>query len=101
MQSILGLWGLATRLKTRPPGAAARATRLRLEPLEGRDAPATLVSPFRVTYQDADGDHVTVTLSKPLLTPANVNGVFEFDVGAVDGDNTTRQQLRTITVGGF
>src|SRR5215213_5800554 len=72
---------------------------LRLERLESRDVPATLVSPTTVTYQDADGDHVRVTLSKPLLTPDTVNGAFQFDVGTVDGDNTIKQQLRAINLG--
>ncbi|MBO0701067.1 MAG: hypothetical protein J2P46_21910, partial [Zavarzinella sp.] len=54
---------------------------LRLEPLEPRHAPATLVSPTTVTYQDADGDNVTVVLSRPVLTPGNVNTVFHFDTG--------------------
>ncbi|HKB01489.1 MAG TPA: hypothetical protein VKD90_04675, partial [Gemmataceae bacterium] len=85
MQSIHRVW-------------RSRRRSLRLEPLESRRAPATLVSPFQVTYQDADGDRVAVTLSKPLLTPDNVDGVLQFDVGRVDGDNTTRQQLRAIDV---
>src|SRR5829696_1892052 len=69
----------------RPRMPAAMPSRprsdLRLERLESRDVPATLVSPTTVTYQDADGDHVRVTLSKPLLTPDTVNGAFQFDVG--------------------
>src|SRR4051794_4974590 len=74
---------------------------LRLEPLESRDAPATLVGLNKVTYQDADGDNVTVTLSKPLLTAANVNTVFAFDVGTVTGSNAGRQQLRQIALTGI
>jgi hypothetical protein len=71
-------------------------TPLRPEPLEGRDAPATLAGPDTLTYRDVDGDAVTVTLSRPLLTRANVNTVFAFNAGGVDGANATGQQLRRI-----
>lgn len=74
---------------------------LRLEPLESRHAPATLVSPTTVTYQDADGDAVTVVLSRPVLTPGNVNTVFHFDTGDVSGDNTVKQQLQRIDLTGL
>jgi hypothetical protein len=69
---------------------------LGVEPLERRDAPATLVSGNKVTYQDCDGDTVIVTFSKAILTPANVNAVFNFDAGTVDGSNSIKQQLRKI-----
>jgi hypothetical protein len=49
-----------------------------------------------VTYQDVDGDSVTVKFTKPLLTAANVNSVFTFDAGNVNGDNGAKQQLRRI-----
>src|SRR5262245_55818849 len=75
-----------------------RAKILRVEPLEGRVAPATLVSPTRVTYQDVDGDAVTVTVSRPVLTLGNVNTVFTFGAGGVSGDNSTPQQLRSINL---
>ena len=78
-----------------PPPARYRSV-LRLEPLESREVPATLVSPTTVTYQDVDGDNVTVLLSQPKLTAANVNTLFTFDVSSVNGSNTTKQQLRTI-----
>jgi hypothetical protein len=45
---------------------------LRLEQLERRDAPATLVNPTTVTYQDVDGDHVTVKVSKGTLDSTNL-----------------------------
>lgn len=38
------------------------------ERLEDRVAPATLIGSNKVTHQDVDGDIVTVTLLKPLLT---------------------------------
>jgi hypothetical protein len=71
---------------------------LNLEALERRDAPATLVNSTRVSYQDIDGDNVTVTLSKPLLDAGNVNEVFIFNTGSVDGSNATKQQLRTLDI---
>ena len=54
----------------------SRSTRLRLEALEGRDAPATLVGATKVTYQDTDGDTVTVAFSKPVLNAGNVGTIF-------------------------
>ncbi|HEV7404864.1 MAG TPA: hypothetical protein VGO11_18120 [Chthoniobacteraceae bacterium] len=48
---------------------------------------AHLLNASTVTYTDADGDRVTVKLTKPLLTAANVNSVFKFSLGGVD-DNT-------------
>src|SRR5262249_4304912 len=68
-------------------------------PLERRDAPATFVSPTKLTYQDIDGDNVTVTLSKPLLTAGNLNSVFTFDIPSVL--NQTKQQLQTIDLTSF
>src|SRR5262249_44911195 len=78
--------------------ARRRRTRLHLEGLEVRYAPATLVSPTRLSYQDKDGDNVTVTFSKAILTADNVNAVFTFDsgAGAVNSSNATREQLQKI-----
>src|SRR5262245_48361995 len=81
-------------LTMRNTNPLARRARLQVEPLEGRDAPATLVSPTTVTYQDADGDQVRVVFSRPVLTPANVNAVLTFNAGKVDGKNAGRQQLQ-------
>jgi hypothetical protein len=69
-----------------------------LEALESRLAPATLVNPTTLTYQDSDGDHVTVSFSKPILTADNVNTLFTFSSGAsaVNGSNAAREQLRKI-----
>jgi hypothetical protein len=85
----------------RHSNSVRRRPLLRLEPLESRHAPAILVGGARVTYQDADGDAVTVTFSKPILTAANVNTVFTFDSGTVSGSNAARQQLRQIVLGGI
>lgn len=75
--------------------------RLIVEELESRLAPATLVSPKLVTYRDTDGDRVAVRLSKPLLTAANVDTVFQFNQGQVNGNNSTGQQLQAIDLTGL
>jgi hypothetical protein len=56
-------------------------------------ASAKLVNATTVTYLDQDGDKVTVTFSKPLLTANNVNNVFHFDTGAVNDGVLAAQQL--------
>lgn len=71
-------------------------TILALEGLEPRYAPATLVNPRTLTYQDVDGDQVQVQISKPLFQAATINNVFTFAAGSVNGNNTARQQLQTI-----
>jgi hypothetical protein len=64
-----------------------------LEQLERRDAPASYVNSTTLTYQDADGDNVRVTFSRPLLTPANVGTIFTFNAFGVTGSNAFPQQL--------
>jgi hypothetical protein len=59
---------------------------------------AKLVNASTVVYTDSDGDRVTVRLSLPLLTAANVNDVFVFDNGTVDGPETQPQQLQLINL---
>src|SRR5262249_61150421 len=83
-----------------PPMPPPPSPRRRAAGLEPPPPPATLVSPFKLTYQDADGDTVAVTLSRPVLIGLNVNNVFQFDSGAVTfpGDNTVKQQLRAINL---
>jgi hypothetical protein len=71
---------------------------LRIEPLESRRMLATLVNAKTVTYQDVDGDTVTVALSSSLLTAANVNSVFSFDSGNVNGSNSAPQRLQTLNL---
>jgi hypothetical protein len=71
-----------------------------MEQLETRDAPATLVGANKVTYQDADGDNVAVTFSKPILNAGNVNSVFTFGSGNVNGSNAVKQQLRVVDLVG-
>ena len=67
----------------------------------GGSVPATLVNASTLTYQDADGDTVTVKLSKPLLSAGNADNVFGFDTGKVNGDNSLKQQLQHIDLGSF
>src|SRR5262249_60010669 len=62
-------------------------------------APATLVDPMTLTYQDTDGDDVAVRFSRPLLDAANVDSLFSFDTGPISG-NATPQQLQTIDLTG-
>src|SRR5690348_15603497 len=79
-------------LRTRPS--------LRVESLESRAVPATLVDAQTVTFHDADGDVVTVTLSQTVLTDANKDAVFHFDTGTVDG-STSPQQLQQLDLTGL
>jgi hypothetical protein len=72
----------------------------RLERLETRDAPATLVSATKMTYQDIDGDNVSVTFSKPILNAGNVNNIFTFGLGNVNGSNALKQRLLEIDLAG-
>src|SRR5262245_22651166 len=74
----------------------SRRARLQVESLEDRAVAATLVSPTTATYQDVDGDQVRVSFSKPILRADNVNSVFGFFPGSVDGSTTVPQQLRWI-----
>jgi hypothetical protein len=70
--------------------------RLNLEPLEIRATPATMVNSTTLTYQDVDGDNVRVTFSKPILTAGDVNSIFTFGAGNVNGSNAAKQQLMLI-----
>ena len=80
---------------------AARRSRVSLsDHLEPRTLLATLVSATKLTYQDKDGDNVDVTFGKSILTAGNVNTIFAFDTGTVDGSNATKQQLKTINLVG-
>lgn len=72
-----------------------------LEPLEDRIAPATLVDASTVTYQDVDGDAVTVKFSKPVFSGGNTGdfmNVFNFNFNNY-ADNADPQQLRHIDLG--
>lgn len=68
--------------------------------LENRVLLASLVSSTKLTYQDIDGDDVSVTFSKPVLTVGNVNSIFQFNTGTVNGSNAVPQQLRQINLVG-
>jgi hypothetical protein len=74
-----------------------------LEPLESRIAPAVFVNAHIVTYNDSTGDHVTLYSSKAIFkngTSGNVNDIFTFNTGSVDG-TTTDQQLQELNLTGF
>jgi hypothetical protein len=45
-----------------------------IEPLESRIAPALILNPYTVTFQDGDGDTAVVRISKPLFTNATAAG---------------------------
>src|SRR5262249_45298935 len=71
-----------------------RQTRLCLEELESRLTPSVLGAPDSLTYQDVDGDLVTVRLSRKVLSGANVNSVFRFEPPGID--SAAPQQLQEI-----
>jgi len=60
-----------------------------------------MTSPTELTYQDVDGDNVTVTFSSNILTQTNVNTIFKFNTGTVNGNNALKQQLRRINLAPF
>jgi hypothetical protein len=99
LRSIRSIWQSVDR-KMKASSLRRRSRTGNAHALESRTLLASLVSATKLTYQDADGDNVTVTLSKAVLTAGNVNSIFTFDVGTVDGSNTTKQQLRTINLTG-
>ena len=87
---------------------AKRQTQSSFEPLEGRIAPAILISPKVVQYKDPQGDLVTVTFSKPLFIAgagldATLDRVFKFDTGNVrsNGDANAAQVLQTLDLTGY
>lgn len=67
-----------------------------IEVLEDRQVPARLVNPGTLIFRDIDGDLAQVRFSRPILTPAVVNDIFQFSTGNVDGDTSTPQQLQSI-----
>jgi hypothetical protein len=86
---------------TKPPQPRKGNVTSSFEMLEGRIAPAILLNPSTITFQDLDGDLVTVKFSKPLFTATGaaldtvLNGVFKFSAGGF-GNNATPQQLQLI-----
>jgi hypothetical protein len=98
-------WLRKKLLSDSTPPAAARIRRTpsteatEYQVLENRQLMATLLSSLAVSYQDVDGDRVTVNFSGRFLTAGNVNSIFQFDTGSVDGSNAARQQLRSLNLG--
>jgi hypothetical protein len=75
-----------------------------IEPLEDRIAPATIISPYVVTYQDTNGDTAVVSISKPLFkSPALAANILVFTTTsnttdtAFDG-NSAEETLTTINL---
>lgn len=81
-----------------PRRGAVRPSGTMLERLEDRIAPATFVNGHIVTYNDVDGDHVTIHSSRPIFIDTgaspNVDTLLIFNTGTVNGSNTTPQQLQ-------
>ncbi len=69
-----------------------------IEPLEGRIAPATFIDGQTISFNDLDGDVVTVHFSKDFLTATNVSDIFKFTNGTLASDFTAQvpQQLQLI-----
>lgn len=99
MTPLRRLFAFLRRLAVRrAPAPIRRETGSRLEPLEPRIAPATLVSPHIVTYQDGHGDIVTIKSSLPIFTSAAVaDQILSFNTGKVaDHSNAAMQVLKRI-----
>jgi hypothetical protein len=57
-----------------------------IESLEARIAPALIINPYTVTYQDENGDTAVIKISKPLFTSATAAGnILKF----ADASNST------------
>lgn len=80
---------------------AKNPIRLYLRGLEARNAPATLVNPTQLTYQDIDGDNVTVSLTRPIPAVTDISTVFVFENGFAAGDNSIKQKLQRIDLTSF
>lgn len=85
-KSVFGSHSRATKSMRRQPGRRFRPS---MDALENRLVPAVLVNATTLTYQDVDGDAVTVSVTRGTLAEAN----FTFD-GAFG--NSGPQQLRVI-----
>jgi hypothetical protein len=75
------------------PARRPSSVHLAAEPLEARDAPATLVNPTTVVYSDVDGDTVTVRTTKGTFDLAS-NFLFH----DTDPGPAVREQLQRLTV---
>jgi hypothetical protein len=81
------------------PVSGRRSRRSSIESLEGRIAPAAIISGGQgISYTDGDGDHVTITFSKTLFTggtaSTNLANVFTFDTGGAAAASTVKQSLQ-------
>jgi len=74
-----------------------------IEPLEDRIAPATIINPYTVTFQDTDGDAAIVKISKPLFKNAVAAGnilIFTTNDGSAEtfGGNSVGESLSEINL---
>ena len=82
----------------------------RIEVLEARIAPATLLDPRTIIFTDIDGDDVTIKFSRDVFTGdaaaklARANQVFTFDTGSIESTppaTPVPQQLRLVDLTKF
>ena len=74
-----------------------------IEPLEDRIAPATILNPYTVTFQETNGDTAIVKISKPLFKSATAAGnILNFTTsdGSVEtfGGNSVGESLSQINL---
>src|SRR5271157_419322 len=81
--------------KPRPPRRQRQRAFMSVTQLEMRLAPATFVGANDVTYYEAAGQKVDVHISLPVFTSSNVNNLFTFKTGSVNG-STSPQQLQKL-----
>ncbi len=89
--------GFLKRIKPRPPRRQRYRAFMSVTPLEMRLAPAVLVSPFEVTYENESKQEVDVKISVGVFDATTINQVFTFNTGNVSGiTNTSPQQLQEL-----
>lgn len=75
--------------------------RPQVEALETRLVPAMFVNATTVTYQDIDGDDVTIHTSRAIFTQTNVNNNTVLVFSGPSTGNNSPQQLEEINLTGF
>ncbi|HEX8313028.1 MAG TPA: hypothetical protein VF614_17015, partial [Chthoniobacteraceae bacterium] len=84
-------------LKSRRATPSQNTRHTRIEVLEQRIAPASLISSRQVTFTDVDGDKVTIEASAKIFKAGKVNKILDFDTGSVNGSDAA-QQLQLINL---
>ncbi|HEX4083265.1 MAG TPA: hypothetical protein VHY22_00030, partial [Chthoniobacteraceae bacterium] len=74
-----------------------------IETLEARIAPATIINPYTVTFQDTDGDTAVIHISAPLFKNPTAAGkilIFTTNDGSTEsfGGNTVGESLSEINL---